>query len=161
MAMTDQLDVAAWTRFNGLGARLWKIEVVSFYFQRMHAGAFCVDMQGDFVGVRRFHGGLEIKDSAGAQFEMINTAGECGERGMGRTLAHAIPSLRYLDSKLTTGRIRGYLDQTSCPQVAELDKLTEPALLYPNWFHTRTADQVSAQALGLVPAPEEKKPAAD
>jgi len=46
-------------------------------------------------------------------------------------------------------------------EVAELDALTEPATLYPNWFHTRTADQVSAQALGLVPAPEEKKPAAD
>jgi len=46
-------------------------------------------------------------------------------------------------------------------EVAELDKLTEPAPLYPNWFHTRTADQVSAQALGLAPQPEEKKPAAD
>ena len=46
-------------------------------------------------------------------------------------------------------------------EVTELDKLTEPALLYPNWFHTRTADQVSAEALGLVPRPEEKKPAAD
>ena len=46
-------------------------------------------------------------------------------------------------------------------EIAGLDVLTEPPLLYPNWFHTRTADQVSAQALGLVPAPEEKQPAAD
>jgi len=41
--------------------------------------------------------------------------------------------------------------ELSSAEVAELDKLTEPAPLYPNWFHTRTADQVSAQALGLVP----------
>ena len=37
--------------------------------------------------------------------------------------------------------------ELSSAEVAELDKLTEPPLLYPNWFHTRTADQVSAQAL--------------
>jgi len=56
----------------------------------------------------------------------------------------------------------GALDVELTPaEVGELDALTEPALLYPNWFHTRTADQVSAQALGLVPQPEEKKPAAD
>ena len=46
-------------------------------------------------------------------------------------------------------------------EIAGLDVLTAPPLLYPNWFHTRTADQLSAQALGLAPAPEEKKPAAD
>ena len=51
--------------------------------------------------------------------------------------------------------------ELSSAELSELDKLTEPAPLYPNWFHTRTADQVSAQALGLVPRPEEKKPAAD
>jgi len=58
-------------------------------------------------------------------------------------------NLGALDVNLTTA------------EVAELDMLTEPAPLYPNWFHTRTADQVSAQALGLVPQPEEKKPASD
>ena len=49
--------------------------------------------------------------------------------------------------------------ELTAAEVAELDKLTGPAPLYPNWFHTRTADQVSAQA--LVPQPEKKKPAAD
>jgi aryl-alcohol dehydrogenase-like predicted oxidoreductase len=51
--------------------------------------------------------------------------------------------------------------ELSAAEVAELDRLTEPAALYPNWFHTRTADQVSAQALGLAPEPEQRKPAAD
>ena len=51
--------------------------------------------------------------------------------------------------------------ELTAAEVAELDKLTEPVPLYPNWFHTRTADQVSAQALGLVPHQEENKPAAD
>ncbi|HVP52804.1 MAG TPA: aldo/keto reductase [Terriglobales bacterium] len=50
--------------------------------------------------------------------------------------------------------------ELTAAEVAELDKVTEPVLLYPNWFHTRTADQVSGEALGLVPR-EEKKPAAD
>jgi len=51
--------------------------------------------------------------------------------------------------------------ELTAAEVAELDKLTEPVPLYPNWFHTRTADLVSAEALGVVPAAEEKKPAAD
>ena len=50
--------------------------------------------------------------------------------------------------------------ELSAADLAELDNLTAPPQLYPNWFHTRTADQVSARALGLVPQ-EEKKPAAD
>ena len=50
--------------------------------------------------------------------------------------------------------------ELSAADLAELDRLTQPALLYPNWFHSKTADQVSAQALGMVPR-EQAKPAAD
>jgi aryl-alcohol dehydrogenase-like predicted oxidoreductase len=51
--------------------------------------------------------------------------------------------------------------ELSAAEVAELDRLTQPAPLYPNWFHTRTADQVSGEALGMAPQQEERKPAAD
>ena len=51
--------------------------------------------------------------------------------------------------------------ELTAAELAELDSLAKPALLYPNWFHERTADQVSAQAMGLVPQATEKKPAAD
>lgn len=52
------------------------------------------------------------------------------------------------------------VDLTST-DVAELDALSQPPPLYPNWFHTRTADQLSAEALGIIPPEEERKPAAD
>ena len=51
--------------------------------------------------------------------------------------------------------------ELSAAELAELDSLTKPALLYPNWFHERTADQVSAQGLGLVRRPDERKPGAN
>jgi aryl-alcohol dehydrogenase-like predicted oxidoreductase len=50
--------------------------------------------------------------------------------------------------------------ELTASEMAELDALTAPVPLYPNWFHIRTADQVSTQALGLAPQAEEK-PAAD
>src|SRR5258708_29276186 len=124
MGMADQFGVVAWTQLNRLGARLLEFEVVGFHFQSMDARTFCVDTQREVVGVRRFHGDSEIKGPAGAQFDLINSAGERGERGMGHALAHAISSLRYLGSKFTVRRIHGNLGQTSRSLVAELDRLT-------------------------------------
>ena len=56
--------------------------------------------------------------------------------------------------------------ELSAEEVAELDRLTAPPMIYPNWFQEFTLDQVSAQALGVPvaappPQPEESKPAAD
>ena len=50
--------------------------------------------------------------------------------------------------------------ELTAEEIAELDSLTAPAQLYPNWFHTRTADQQTAEALGVA-AKTEQKPAAD
>jgi len=56
--------------------------------------------------------------------------------------------------------------ELSATEVAELDRLTEPPMMYPNWFHKFTLDPVIAKALGIrVEAPpqqkEQSKPAAD
>ena len=56
--------------------------------------------------------------------------------------------------------------ELSASEVAELDRITAPPMIYPNWFHKFTLDPVIARALGIpVEAPpqqqEESKPAAD
>jgi aryl-alcohol dehydrogenase-like predicted oxidoreductase len=50
----------------------------------------------------------------------------------------------------------GALDVTlSATEMAELDKMTAPAPLYPGWFQAVTRDEVSAKALaGEIPAPQ-------
>ena len=94
MGMSDEFGVVAWTQLNRLHARLMEFEVVCFHFKCMDARTFCVDTQREFIGVRRLNGHIEIKGPADAQFEMINSAGERGERGMGHAMAYAISALR-------------------------------------------------------------------
>jgi len=92
--MSDQFDVVARMQFNRRCVRPIDLEVVGFYFQRMDARTVCVNTQREFVAECRFHRDIEIKGSASAQVDIVNSAGERGERGMGRTLAYAICSLR-------------------------------------------------------------------
>src|SRR5580692_7214518 len=100
-----------------------KCEVVGFHLKLVNAGAFGVDSQREFVGMRRFHRDFEIKGAAGAQFDMINAAGQRSDRSMGRALTYAVYCSRQLRAKFTARGIYGDLCHTSRPLIAELNGL--------------------------------------
>src|SRR5580704_1555512 len=122
VGMHGQLGVMVWTQFHPLCVRLMQFQVVSSHLESMDARTFSVDSQRQFVGVCRCDRDGEIRRPASTQFEVINSARERGNRGVGPAPANAIFSLRYLGPKLAARRIHEDLSQASGPLLAELDR---------------------------------------